>query len=1857
MSNRLGCKVSSSLRKLFRRGSGEHQLEQLEHRTMLSASLGETALLNWGGNQITMVPGSYVLTFDQAYGNERAELLAREVATRLGIQASDFKAIGRGRYATFETPSIISKEQAEILSTAMGELLALEPNAVYEPARVPNDPRFGDQWWLHNTGQFIGGVGTIGADIGAVAAWDTTIGNRDIIVAVIDTGIDLNHPDLIPNLWTNPGEIPGNGIDDDGNGFIDDVHGYDFGEGDGSPDDVAGHGTAVAGVIGAAGNNGVGVTGVNWSVQIMSLKIANRNGQLTLAAIIGAHDYATMMRERAANGINIGGDLVVSNNSYGGFNQAFYADAPTGFVAERDAIERFINSGATFVAAAGNDSFNNDDETYTFFPASYNIPGLITVAATDNNDGLAGFSNYGQRTVHLAAPGVNVLTTALDGGYTYINGTSFASPAVAGAVALLKAHKPGASAVEIREALINSSDVLPSLQGRVESGGRVNIARALEYINIAGPMVRAVSPGPITGQLSSFTGTPVNTITVTFSRDISLASVSALAATLVRDGADGVLGTGDDLAVPISSATLSSDLRTVTFTLNLTGFAQQRLPIDNYRLTILGSGPNALKDVNGNYVYGTTDDGEDYTYDFRVAPATGDTEPNDTIATATPVTFDSSGQANFNGVTIGNGLQANLDVDLYRLDLPRGGLITAEIFAKRLPAPSTLDSYIRLFDANGVELAANDQTFGQDSFIDFFVFTGGTYYIGVSGFGNDDYDPFVAGSGSSQSTGVYNLRLSVALQTDDTITYNSTDPQLPRRIPFEEGQTQGTTSSFIDVTDTRQIIDVNVKLDITHTFTQDLEISLIGPDNTTVILVNRRGGDGDNFTDTILDDEAPANKLISTASAPFTGVFRPDESLGAFDGKSATGRWTLVVRDRANLNSGFLISWSLTFTFKNNIFGPFESNDTLATAKPLNEINGTGVASRSAFIGDGGFGNFDRDIYSFTAAAGSSLSAVVTSTGSLNTAVRLFDSTGAQILFSSPSDSLNAVIENYVFATGGTYYIAISEAANIAYDPTVVASGSIAQSTGNYVLTLTLSAGVSDPGSVLIGDRVSAGINPGGTFGQSNVGMRFNGIEFLREGDSFIGLVSSGYSFANSANHGNELPFSLTNTGDHANNRMTTKANFRGLDVDRVISYGVGDSFMAIDVYFTNVTGSTFDDVAWMEGFNPQQGLGLSENNPATVNDVSASGKVAYARYTNNQFENGLTVALAAPATDTRARATVIAGDAVIRDPSVLLAQAINDPNGTSSDSALVLTFDLGDIAPGQTVAIRYFVFFGQSTDAVDAQIALLDSGDGTGHLTVDPANPASETLDSGTSTPETVPTLPYRLYYPEGFFGDNIYTFVPISNLSDQTATVYVIARYETGVRDQLVGQLTIGPNARSGLTITTPELFRSGDALAGRENAPFALEIRSDRPVSATFSHYDLGILAGHQAAIGESFTSETRTDWSFPSVSKNMGGAVDFIVFYNPTDTFTKVSGRFYPASGGAPFQTAFNLDALRRGGWAINDMTIVASYTFTQAFTLQSDYLVNYSRPELGFTIINGVQIAEGTVIPAGTVIQSGSVLANGNAIPAGEYGVTLSSDTPIVASLSHYDYTELNAAGSIGNSGNGAPAGVIPEGQFGLNTGTETVAVLNPTNTETTTLITFIFANGSSVSRSITVPANSQRMMNVAKIPNFPTNQAYGLTYETTNGNPVSVSLLTRGFGDAQASATTATASTVWGFAEGFRPGDGDGHPGVTDLLRLYNPSDFDITIEITIGYDGIPGTETFRRTLPARRVTEFNMDQFITGTRRLTPQWFGTRIKAPTPIVAYMSHYDRAFAGLVPDDTPGAAFGTLGTPLGRTGSI
>jgi len=338
-----------------------------------------------------------------------------------------------------------------------------EPNYIVHTDVIPNDPRFSYLWGLHNTGQ---NGGTADADMDAPEAWNTQTGSSNVVIAVIDSGVYYNHPDLAANIWTNQGEIAGNGKDDDGNGYIDDIRGYDFANNDGNPIDDNGHGTHIAGTIGAVGNDGYGIAGVNWNVKIMPIKFLNSGGSGSTANAIKSIQYATMM----------GADIMSSSWGGGGYSLAM-----------RDAIAAANEKGILFVAAAGNSGRNSD--AYPHYPASYDIPNIISVAATDNKDELASFSNYGATSVDLGAPGVSIYSTVLNNGYASYSGTSMATPHVSGVIGLIKARFPGYASDEIKAQLFNSVDVIPSLNGKTVTGGRLNARKALESATQNNPPV------------------------------------------------------------------------------------------------------------------------------------------------------------------------------------------------------------------------------------------------------------------------------------------------------------------------------------------------------------------------------------------------------------------------------------------------------------------------------------------------------------------------------------------------------------------------------------------------------------------------------------------------------------------------------------------------------------------------------------------------------------------------------------------------------------------------------------------------------------------------------------------------------------------------------------------------------------------------------------------------------------------------------------------------------------------------------------------------------------------------------------------------------------------------------------------------------------------------------------------------------------------------------------------------------------------------------------------------------------------------------------------------------------------------
>jgi len=401
-----------------------------------------------------------------------------------GIWLSKFQAVpGLEVISTQIEPSVAAKSLSQLPWVEYAEV-----DYTVHADVIPNDAQFGQLWGLHNTGQ-SGGV--VDADIDAPEAWDMATGSSSTRVAVIDTGVQYDHPDLAANIWTNPGETAGNGVDDDNNGYVDDVHGYDFANNDGDPRDDNNHGTHCSGTIGGVGNNGIGVAGVNWNVKIVALKFLGASGSGSTTGAIGAINYC------------IANNILVSSNSWGGggFSQALF-----------DAITAAGNIGHIFVAAAGNNNSNND--AVPFYPASYTNDNLISVAAIDRFDARSSFSNYGANTVDLGAPGTAIYSTVTGNSYATFSGTSMATPHVSGAVALLWSYKPGWSRQQVKENILATVRPTAAMAGRSLSGGVLNVFNSLTAAGSGSntaPTVTITGPSNgasfIQGTSITFTGT------------------------------------------------------------------------------------------------------------------------------------------------------------------------------------------------------------------------------------------------------------------------------------------------------------------------------------------------------------------------------------------------------------------------------------------------------------------------------------------------------------------------------------------------------------------------------------------------------------------------------------------------------------------------------------------------------------------------------------------------------------------------------------------------------------------------------------------------------------------------------------------------------------------------------------------------------------------------------------------------------------------------------------------------------------------------------------------------------------------------------------------------------------------------------------------------------------------------------------------------------------------------------------------------------------------------------------------------------------------------------------------------------
>ncbi len=838
--------------------------ERLESRALLAADLAAAGSrqFQWDGRLVEAVADAWIV---------RA---AEHAATSLDL-AADWRAVSLGEgFFSLTTPGAAPADVAAWAATAAG-VATIEPDYLITGAGVPNDPSFGQLWGLSNTGQ-SGGLRD--ADIDAPEAWDVTTGSRDVVVAVIDTGVDYRHRDLAANAWRNPGEVAGDGIDNDGNGFVDDVYGWDFANNDADPLDDQGHGTHVAGTIGAVGNNGTGVVGVSWNVSIMGLKFLGANGSGSTSGAVAAINYATRMRR------DFGINIVATNNSWGGGGSS---------AALRDAIAAGGRAGILFVAAAGNEATNID--VTPAYPASYMDAAVISVAATDRSNNLANFSNYGVTGVDLAAPGVAIYSTVPGNSYATYSGTSMATPHVTGTVALMAAANPQATAAQIRSAVLSTAVPVASLAGKVATGGLLNAAAAVQAIAGGEPPVDPPVEPPI---------------------------------------------------------------------------------------------------------------------DPPPPPAADPLEPNDSLATATPLALVDR-RASVTAV-VGDGSNGAADVDLFAVSLAAGETLTVDIDATTLAEPSDLDSFLRLFDAGGLQLAANDDANGSlESFLSFVAPAAGTYFVGVSAYGNAAYDPAVDGSGQVAAT---------------TGGYAATFIVTPAPV----------TADVVDVTPDPRTTSVEAVLvqfsrAVTGFDAGDLTLTR---DGETVPLTGISVSTSDGVRWTVAGlavATGSAGAYVLTVNAAGSGIVASE---GGVLGGNATDTWTTTA---ANL---------------------VDAGDTLTTAAVITAT--TGDLRLAGRVGDGAQTTRDVDLYRVRLAAGQRLvididARTLSGSSTLDSYLRVFDSRGRQ---QAANDDASGSLDSYLAftaRTAGTYYVGVSGYGNSAYNPARAGSGRVG-STGVYQVSFGFGA-------------------------------------------------------------------------------------------------------------------------------------------------------------------------------------------------------------------------------------------------------------------------------------------------------------------------------------------------------------------------------------------------------------------------------------------------------------------------------------------------------------------------------------------------------------------------------------------------------------------------------------------------------------------------------------------------------------------------------------------------------------------------------------------------------------------------------
>ncbi|MHB1426493.1 MAG: S8 family serine peptidase [Gemmataceae bacterium] len=890
-------------------------LEALEDRTLLSAS--PTTILDLNG--LTAHANQYSST-DILVQFQKTPGTPGGPAVVVGTTLGSLLPLDSGFYVVDLNPGMtVAKALAEY--KAEKGVLNAEPNYELSVSSVPNDPLLSQQWALNNTGQ---GGGTPGADIHALQAWSVTTGSPNVIVAVLDTGVAYNNTDLADNIWINQADIPNSwytkssaasGYDklvykweiktatpgvitfadlnnpanaglvwkSDGNSLVDggdilrptsqggweqpgktnDLIGWNFVNNNNNPMDQNGHGTNVAGILGATGNNGVGVAGVDWHVQIMPLEFMGADGYGTVSNFIEALNYAVQHGAK------------ITNNSWEGapYSPALY-----------DAFQNAQQHGVICVAAAGNEGAN--DDTTPDYPAnlSTSLNNVVTVAATTNTDQLASFSNYGVNSVDLAAPGVNILSTLPNNQYGTMSGTSMATPEVAGAMALVWGLHPNWSYTQVINQVLDTTDKLPSLQGKVKTGGRLDLAAAVGW-NLSTqttPAITSVNPqGP--------TSTSMDNIVLTFNEAIDISSFSAWDITLTNTY-------GDRVPVAVRVVSNSGDRQ-----LQLT-FSNQTLP-GNYKLSL----DSNVRDMMGVPLK---------PYQTTVNIPTPQTYTNSTPQSIAPKSLTVS-SITLPSDTIGNvsvslNVKYPVDGNLYvylisptgktiALDYNRGGggaNLSNTVFSEQAGTP--IADGKAPFSGAFIPEASLNQLIGANA--------GGAWRLAIRNYGNDygtllNWSLTVTPAITASNTKVAPAPPAPPPSTTKTNTYtnNLADSIKPQSL----------TVSSVNVPAGGSVSNVQVRLNVNYPDDRDLYVYLISPTGKTIALDYNRGGWFANLTNTVFSQQA--STPIANGTAPFSGSFRPEASLSQLNGSNAAGTWRLAIRNYGN-NYGSLLNWSLILT-------------------------------------------------------------------------------------------------------------------------------------------------------------------------------------------------------------------------------------------------------------------------------------------------------------------------------------------------------------------------------------------------------------------------------------------------------------------------------------------------------------------------------------------------------------------------------------------------------------------------------------------------------------------------------------------------------------------------------------------------------------------------------------------------------------------------------------------------------------------------------------------------------------------------------------------------------------------------------